>query len=94
MSSRTLIAALLCASAGLTDTPAQAGPMVEEPVLIIQYRPGHGAQAIKLRSQLRLNAPLVKTPGLKPGIDVRILGPRDYLSAPGAVKQVRLLRDG
>lgn len=93
MSSRTLIAALLCASAGLVDGLAWAGPAVEEPPIIIQYRPGYGAQAVKLRSQLRLHAPLVRTPGLKPGIDVRILIPRDYLSAPGAVKQVKL-REG
>lgn len=90
MSSRSLIAALLSASAALTGNQAWAGPMVEEPAIIIQYRPGYGAQAVKLRSQLRLHAPLVKTPGLKPGIDVRILIPRDYLSAPGAVKQVKL----
>lgn len=94
MSSRTSIAALLCLTSGLAGNPAWAGPMVEEPAIIIQYRPGYGAQAVKLRSQLRLHAPLVKTPGLKPGIDVRILLPRDYLSAPGAVKQVNLRREG
>jgi hypothetical protein len=60
-----------------------------QPDTLIQYRPGCEKEAMQLRRQLNLEAPLLQTTALRRGVDVRLLLGRDFQPVAGG--KIRLV---